>query len=171
VIIDPRIIDTLESCGTSDWSGRVWRHVFAGRDPTLPSHAGGRWAPAGAFGILYTSCTSDGARSEGDYLIAQYSTPPSRQRLLCEIDVRLEKVVDLTIQDRLQQLGVDQANYKKEWGKCPEIGAAANFLGYQGLLAPSARSNADNLMILTDQLNQQCSVECVASRPLGKGRS
>lgn len=162
MIIDHVLIDRLEELGARAWHKPVWRHFFANRNPLAPSRAGGRWAPPAQFAVLYTSLTRDGAVAEGSHVIAQYSIPPSVPRYLCRIAVRLQRVVDLMSFATLEQLGVDTTSFAREWGRCPEIGAAANFLGYQGLVVPSARSRRGNLVILMDQLDATCSVELAA---------
>lgn len=112
--------------------------------------------------MLYTSLARDGAIAESDHLIAQYSIAPSKARMICEIELDLAKVVDLSSETRLAQLGVDMKNYGRQWGPCPEIGAAANLLQYQGILVPNARLASRNLAILTDQLDSNCAVEVLS---------
>lgn len=166
MIIDPRIVDLLEGFGADAWQGHVWRHVFHGRDPLAPSHAGGRWAPRSQFGVLYTSVLREGAIAEAAHLIAQYTIPPSVTRVVCKIDVTLARVIDLTSDDRLAQLGVDRITYPQSWGPCPDIGAASNFLGFQGILAPNARFDCDNLIVLTDRIDTGTALEVVREERL-----
>lgn len=166
MIIDPQLVDLLEGYGTAAWEGEAWRHVFEGRDPLAPSYAGGRWAPPELFAVLYTSLARAGAIAEGAYLIAQYGIPPSRRRRICALAVRLTKIVDLTRPGRLPQLGVDRAQFAHAPGACPTIGAAANLLGIQGILAPNARFDCINLIVLTERLDGDCNVELVSDEPL-----
>jgi hypothetical protein len=69
----------------------------------------------------------------------------------------------------LIQLGIDMAGYPRDWQRCPEIGAAANFLGYQGILAPGARHASRNLMIFHDQLDAECKLDVVGQEELSPG--
>ena len=166
MIIDPRITDLLEEFGVAPWSGEVWRHVFNDRDPLDPTMRQGRWAPEALFPILYTSLTRTGAVAEANHLIAQYSIPPSRNRVLARISVNLERVLDLSQSNRLTQLGVDMATYAQDPGNCPDIGAAANLLEVQGILAPSARIEETNLMVLTERLDGNSILELMQKYPL-----
>ena len=159
MIIDPKVTDLLEEFGTSPWEGSVWRHVLGERDPTIPSYRAGRWAPEGKFAVLYSSLDREAAIAEADFVISQFSIPPSKKRRVCRIEIKLQSTLDLTVKDRLSLLGVDIDNYQGPWDICQEIGAAANLLGHDGILAPSARYAGDNLMILTENLGNACLVE------------
>ncbi|MGF1612297.1 MAG: RES family NAD+ phosphorylase [Kiloniellales bacterium] len=170
MIIDPRLTDLLEAFGASPWQGEVWRHVFANRDPLEPSWRPGRWSPGTLFPVLYTSLSRDCALAEANHLISRYSIPPSVGRVMASLAVGLERVVDLTIDDRLAQLGVDLAAYALDAGRCPEIGAAANLIEYQAILAPSARHEAGNLVIFTERLNDKCALSVKSTEPVGNGR-
>ena len=51
----------------------------------------------------------------------------------------------------LATLGVDLARYgERDYDRTQKIGAALVFLGFDGLIAPSARWSCDNLMIFGD---------------------
>jgi RES domain-containing protein len=166
VIIDPQLIDRLEALGSSPWHGPVHRHYLATRDPLAPSQAGGRWAPPGAFSILHTALDREGAIAEWRHLVARYTIPPSTPRRLATIEVTLSRVVDLAAPGQLETFGVETPRYADDRGRCPEIGAAADFLGLQGLLAPGARHAGANLMILADRLDPDCRLELVATEAL-----
>ena len=63
------------------------------------------------------------------------------------------KVVTLTI-DNLASLGVDPKHYgSRDYFLTQQIGTALEHLGADGLIAPSARFNCNNLMIFTTQHN------------------
>lgn len=166
MIIDPALTDAIEALGVEPWEGTVWRHAFADRDPLAPSTAGGRWAPPRAFPILYTATTRDGALAEGAHLIAQYSIPPSRQRVLVRIDVRVRRAVDLTAVGALVALSIDATDFARQTAQCRMAGAAIDLLGLQAFRAPGARHPSPNLMILTDHLDQNCSIEIVETQPI-----
>jgi hypothetical protein len=55
------------------------------------------------------------------------------------------------IRSDLEALGVDLARYgERDYSRTQEIGSTLAWLGVDGLLAPSARWDCDNLMIFTD---------------------
>jgi len=54
----------------------------------------------------------------------------------------------------LNKAGVDADNYRKpNFFKTQEIGDAAWFLGYDGLIVPSARWDCENLVIFMDKVS------------------
>lgn len=152
MIIDSRLLDTIESFGDIAFEGALYRHISAGREPLTPSRAGGRWAPPGEFSILYTATRADIALAEWAYLRAQVSLPPSTPRQLWRIEAKITRVLDLTPPERLHKLDIDPADFANAALACAAAGRAANFLGFKGILAPSARAPGANVMILFDNL-------------------
>lgn len=152
VIIDNRLLDAIEGFGDIAFQGSLYRHISAGRDPLAPSRAGGRWAPPGEFPILYTATRADIALAEWAYLRAQTSLPPSTPRQLWRIEAKVARVLDLTSSERLRKLDIDPNNFADAALACAAAGRAANFLGFKGILAPSARAPGANVMILFDNL-------------------
>ena len=166
MIIDPALIDGLEQIGATVWEGQCWRHYFAGRDPLVPSTAGGRWSPPRTFAALYASLSRQGAIVEGEHVIARYSITPSRQRRVCRVAARLPRVVDLRPVGRLAVLGIEPDGLMAATERCAEIGSAANFLGWQGMLVPSVRHLDGNLVVLADQLDPACDLAVVEDAAL-----
>lgn len=166
MVIEPALVDSLEEFGAQPLESAVWRHYFAGRDPLLPSTAGGRWSPPRQFSVLYTLLSREGAVVEGQHVIGRYSIPPSRERRICRIAARLGRVVDLRPEPRLAVLAIESSRFVDALDRCAEIGSAASFLEYQGLLVPSARHPDGNLVVLADQLDPQCELQVVDDGPL-----
>jgi len=51
----------------------------------------------------------------------------------------------------LEKLGISRTDYQeRNYVRSREIGAALNFLGFDGLLVPSARWDCENLIIFTE---------------------
>lgn len=162
------IVDQLEEYGTNSRESTAWRFVFGDRDPLKPSLRGGRWGTREGFAVLYTSLSKETALSEGEHLVGQYSIPPEVSWNIYNFEVALQDVVDLTRRSRLEELGVDLSKYAGEWGNCPFIGAAANFLGHEALIAPSARATGDNLIIFSDNLKDDSKIEVLTHQVLRK---
>lgn len=87
---------------------------------------------------------------------------PSRLRFsLHEIRVRLKNVLDLSSFDDLESLGVDRARFGRlsyverdaEYPRTQDIAEVAHFHGHDGLLVPSARSPATNLVIFFERID------------------
>ena len=150
---DIQILDALDALPRTVFEGRVWRVVREGRDPTLGGPSSSRWCD-GQFDILYTSLERDGAVAEIYAFLSMQPVFPSKMRWFgFELEVRTQKTLRLADLAALQALGVDIANYgDRRYARTQEIADAAQFLGFDGLLAPSARGPGANLMLFTSRL-------------------
>lgn len=148
---DPDLLEALDLKRRTAFHDRVWRAVHEKRIPLDPSRAGGRW-DLGAVDVLYTSLGAEGAIVEIEYYLNLQPVFPSKMHHACyEIDVRLSSVMHIESIDELVRLGVDRARYAERlYERTAEIGDAAAFLGCDGLVVPSARSNALNLVIFME---------------------
>jgi hypothetical protein len=64
----------------------------------------------------------------------------------------------------LSALGVPESAYLTvNLSRTQEIGAAAEFLGCDGLIAPSARWPCDNLMLFPDSMGADATLEVLSS--------
>jgi len=168
---DHKIYDLLGSLPTEALTLELYRAAQEGADPLAFSSGGGRWGfppsdPA-PTSILYTSETKDGAVAEVVSYYRLLSPPPSKPLHVHRLVVELKRVVSLDM-PMLVRLGVDPANYDgRPYLKAPartqEIGATANFLGFDGLRAPSARHAVANIMIMADNFDLTSRLEVVES--------
>ena len=166
---DIQLIDQIEALPTESFSGDVYRVVRDGRDPIACWHPEGRWDD-GAFDVLYTATSADGALAEVRYHLSQQQpfAPDFLNYRLFRIPVDSIEVINLLAPNLLQQLGVDHKNWGKsdyvsrgkEYLRTQEIAAVATFHEREGLLVPSARSPNSNLVILT-----QASVDAHCGEP------
>ncbi len=168
---DPELLDRLAALPQTHFSGEVWRATRLNQDPSAFSYNGGRWAPPSSYQsvpVLYTSLTREGAIAEMTSWLQLLVPRPNKPILVHHLHVSANLVVALDM-TALGLLGVDVAtfperNYVAMFDEPPsrtqEIGAALSFLGVDGLIVPSARSNAHNL-ILFDNANNQVSVETI----------
>lgn len=152
MIHDPELLDAIAALPVDSFDGSVFRATGLAADPTVFSYSGGRWAPAdeeeGGFPILYTSLDRDGAVAEVASYLSLLSPVPRKALKVSEIGVTAQKSLTLAY-DRLGSLGLDVAEYSaRSYERTQAVGAAINFLGYDGLIAPSARWACENLMIL-----------------------
>ncbi|MDQ6433741.1 RES family NAD+ phosphorylase [Mesorhizobium sp. LHD-90] len=140
----------------------VWRVAREGRDPTDCGASGGRWDDT-TFDVLYTSRTREGALAEMLFhLRAGQPVVPSKLRFgLHELRIRLRNVLDLSSLHALEALGLDTRQYGRmsylertaEYPRTQEIAEVAHFHGHDGLLVPSARSNAVNLIVFCERVD------------------
>ena len=88
------------------------------------------------------------AVSEGDHAIAVQPLRPRARRKVYAVDLSLERVVDLRSPEALETVGLSLNNIADDdHSTCREVGGALSWLEYDGLLVPSARSDATNLII------------------------
>ena len=152
MIHDQSLVDQLSALAVEPFKGEVFRATGISADPLAFSVNGGRWAPAARDGadvpVLYTSKTRDGALAEiVSYLTLLTPLPTSRPLKVSRLGVSTTKTLRLA-RVGLEALGVDMGRYgERDYGRTQVIGAALAFLGIDGLIAPSARWDCDNLMI------------------------
>ena len=155
MIHDPSLLDRLSAFGPERFEGEVFRATRVNADPVAASISGGRWAPPpdgdAGHSVLYTSLERDGAIAEVASFLAELTPIPGpRQINVTRLTVSTSHTLRLVRAD-LAALGVELARYgERDYGRTQEIGAALVFLGFDGLIAPSARWPCDNLMIFGD---------------------
>jgi hypothetical protein len=147
------LLDALDALPRVPFEGTVWRAVREGRDPLQGHPSAGRWDP-GTFDVLYTSLEPDGAIAEIHFHLSRQPVFPSRLAYrLHKVAVRTRKTLHFADLSALTPLGVDDAHYGDIlYHRTQEIGDAAAFLGFDGLIAPNARWPCQNLVIFTDRL-------------------
>jgi RES domain-containing protein len=150
---DLELLDALDALPRVPFEGTAWRAVREGRDPLQGHPSAGRWDP-GTFDVLYTSMEPDGAMAEIHFHLSRQPVFPSRLAYrLHEIAVRTTKTLRFADLSALAPLGVDGARYGEIlYRRTQAIGDAADFLGFDGLIAPNVRWPCQNLMIFTDRL-------------------
>lgn len=158
---DNILLDVIEASTATTFEGSVWRIVRGDRDPLQASSPGGRWDD-GTFDVLYTSLESDGALAEMYFHIMRGQPVFPSRMVFClfELRVVLRRVLALVDIIALGAFGVDVAKYgslqyarkEEEYPRLREIGEAANFLDFDGLIVPSARWECQNLVVFTDHV-------------------
>jgi hypothetical protein len=147
VLHDRELLDRLAAFAPVKFDGEVFRATRRGLDPLAASVSGGRWMVPGETPTLYTSREHDGAMAEIVHHWSQLTPMPSKLVLVHTLGLRLRKTVRLG-RVELVNLGVDWDNFgTAALGRTQAIGAAVAHLEYDGLIAPSARWNCDNIML------------------------
>jgi hypothetical protein len=148
---DPALANRLGALATEAFVGEVFRATRASADPTAPSFYGGRWArPQNGdpgTNVLYTSVERDGAMAEvAAFLADQSPIPGPRELKVTRLAVTTSKTLRLA-RANLGSLGIDMKRYgERDYSRTRTLA----WLGLDGLIAPSARWDCDNLMIFTD---------------------
>ena len=158
---DNRLIDALEAIEPVTFEGNVWRLVRDGRDPLQCSASGGRWDD-GTFDVLYTSRSRSGAVEEMKFhLMRGQPLMPSKVRYrMFEIELSLGRALQFLDLDALSHVGLNVATFGRlsyeqkndEYPRTQEIGEVAHFLDFDGLIIPSARSDAKNVVVFCDKV-------------------
>lgn len=144
MIYSPHVLDVLQAVNPASWEGVAFRHMFAGLPPDKENTRGARWNPPDT-GAVYLSTGRDGAIAEAEYHLSLQTPRPRARRTLYEVSITLESVLDLTAVADLG-IGAHELN-DPEMQACMEVGGAAAWLEHDGILVPSARSTAVNLVI------------------------
>ncbi len=152
---DLALLDALDALDRTAFEGPVWRIVRDGRDPLQGSPAGARWDPGG-FDVIYAAMAREGALAEIHFHLSRQPVFPSRLvSVLHRISARTRRTLKLADLSKLEALGVAGETYGDlTYDRTQAIGDAAHFLGFDGLIVPSARWEALNLVLFTDQLSQ-----------------
>lgn len=163
MIRDAELLDLLSELPTEAFDGQVFRATRQNLNAATPSISGGRWMPPGGAGVLYTSLRREGALAEMAFHLGQQTPRPSKQVSVHTLRVSCDRALRLVRVD-LRALGVHDVEYPEvNYARTQQIGDAAQFLGYDGLIAPSARWDCNNLMLFTDQMSADSALEVIAS--------
>ena len=151
---DRELLDALDAHKGIAFDGDVWRIVRQGRDPVQGSAAGARWDPA-LFDVIYSSLAREGALAEIHFHLSRQPVFPSKLvSVLYRISICTKRTLKFADMAALESVGVAAATYGDlDYRRTQEIGDAAFFLGFDGLMAPSARWACPNLVLFTDRFS------------------
>ncbi|MBX9730195.1 MAG: RES family NAD+ phosphorylase [Sphingomonas sp.] len=131
------------------------------------SRGSGRWNTAN-MSVLYGAASRDGAIAEMNFHLSRgQSVFPSRMRHdVFKLTIGAHRTLVLADMEQLRQLGVDDARYHELlYNRTQEIGAAASFLGFDGMIVPSARWDCQNIVLFLDSLNLE-EIQIVSSEQI-----
>ena len=147
------LLDALESRKRERFAAPVWRVTREGRDPVMPSPSNSRWCD-GSFDVLYTALAPDGAIAEVHALLAMQPVLPSRiKSFLNCLEAEAGNMLVINDLRDVESLGISAASYRdRDYGETQTVAAAAQFLGYDGIIAPSARWNCQNAIFFAGSI-------------------
>jgi RES domain-containing protein len=151
---DRAILDALENLESKSVEKTAWRVARKGRDPLRGVVANGRWNAIGEFEVLYTSLAAEGALAEVGYRLSLEPVWPSRiEHEIHTLRIKADRAFILGDLQQLERLGVNTARFETfEYASTQAIAAAAHFLEFDALIVPSARYDAQNLVVFLDRL-------------------
>lgn len=163
MIHDPDLLDKLDALPKETFDGSVYRATRQNLDPLASSFSGGRWMRKDGAGVLYTSLAREGALAEISFHWGQLNPRPSKPVVIHSLRVVAHRALKLLRAD-LAALGVQPTAYSGiNLPRTQEIGAAVEFLGCDGLIAPSARWDCDNLILFPERMAMDASLEVISS--------
>lgn len=163
MIHDPDLLDRLDALPRETFDGDVFRGTRQNLDPLAGSYSGGRWMRRDGAGVLYTSLSREGALAEISFHWGRLDPRPTKPVVLHALRVVAHRTLKLVRAD-LETLGVPESAYGGiNLPRTQEIGAAVEFLGCDGLIAPCARWHCDNLILFPDRMGLDATLEVVAS--------
>ncbi len=150
---DVKLLDAVDAFARESISHSTWRVARAGRDPLQGAASRSRWCNE-EFDVLYTSLERDGAIAEIHALLNSQPVFPSKIRAhVHRISIRTRNTLRLDNMEKLAVLGVDPERYRdRVYNRTQEIADAAYFLGFDSLIAPSARWRCHSLVLFCDHL-------------------
>lgn len=149
---DINLLDALDAHAGVSFAGDVWRIVRLERDVLQGYPSRARWDP-GTFDVLYTSLAREGALEEIHFHLSRQPVFPSRlQSILHRITVQTRRTLKLADLQAVAALGIAPAAFASlDYSRSQEIADAADFLGFDGIIAPSARWPCQNLVLFSDK--------------------
>jgi hypothetical protein len=163
MIHDPELLDQLDALPKESFNGEVFRGTRQNLDPLASSYSGGRWMRRDGAGVLYTSLAREGALAEISFHWGQLNPRPTKPVMLHTLRVVAHRTLKL-VRAKLDTLGVPESAYGGvNMPRTQEIGAAIEFLGCDGLIAPCARWDCDNLILFPDRMGMDASLEVMKS--------
>lgn len=119
-----------------------------------------------AAAALYTSLAREGALAEIVFHWSQLDPRPTKPVLLHTLRVAAQQALRLIRAD-LEVLGVTSSVYQGiNPARTQAIRAAAEFLGFDGLIAPSARWPCDNLVLFVDRMAANAALDLVTTESI-----
>lgn len=152
----------------------VYRHLSPGYGATSGEGArviGGRWNPPESFSVLYTATPIEAVLAEFRRMAQRQGRAESDyvDRRLVTYHVVLHGMLDLTQADNLAALGLTRAIITADDVlPCQAIGEAAHYVGYEGILAPSAIATGTVAAIFPAKLGPDSIVDVIADESLAR---
>lgn len=153
--LDDRLLDALGEIEGTSYEGAFWRVVRKGRDVFDGSRGSGRWNSA-EMSVLYGTNKPNGALAEIHFHISrgQPIFPSRIAHELHHLEINTAQTLRLADMDLLESLGVEASRYQELlYGRTQEIASAAQFMGFDGLIAPSARWNCETIVLFLDAID------------------
>jgi RES domain-containing protein len=151
------LVDAIDQLEPVTYAGDVYRHVAEGRHPLSGAGArsqGGRWNPPQSFATLYLADRKSTVEAEFRRMAGRQGLDPTQflPRRIYRLTVELKAVVDLTDPEVLPKGLADLDFGSDDLSSTQGVGEAAQYLGREAILAPSAAGEGNVLAVFIDRL-------------------
>ena len=151
------LVDAVDRLEPIAYEGNLFRHVAVGRHPLSGAGArsqGGRWNPPQSFATLYLADRKETVEAEFRRMTRRQGLDPSQflPRRIYRIEVKLQAVVDLTRVTSSPDALSDLKFSSDDLTATQAVGEAAQYLGREAILAPSAAGEGNVLAVFIDRL-------------------
>ncbi len=163
-MVDRHLLAGVDALGSVALSAVAFRHVAEGRHPLSGAGArlhGGRWNPPESFSTLYLALELETTIAELYRLASRQGRVPDDflPRRMYRYEVTLAAVLDLRDPIARVELDLGDAELRSaDATRCRSIGEAANQLGFEGIVAPSATGAGTVLAVFFDRLRADSKV-------------
>lgn len=121
--------------------------------------------PPESFSVIYTASSVGTVDAEFRRVLASASLPVVRPRVLATIRLDLARVLDLRSDDVRRALGIRHEDITGDDPSIPRaIGEAAQYLGYEAVVAPSATGVGDVVAVFLTNRAPESTIEVVDTR-------
>jgi RES domain-containing protein len=166
------LLERIDRIVPVGFDGEVVRHIAPGYLPLSGDGArihGGRWNPPDSFPTLYTALTRETMLDELERAARRQALTVAD--LLPRVEVRytvtLRRVLDLRDAETRARVGLTETDLTADdWTACQVVGDAAHQVGLEGIIAPSAASAGNVLVVFLDQIAMGSTVDVRSTRPL-----
>lgn len=163
MVFPPKLLDEIQKLSPEKWSGHAYRHIFGSGAIDAANTRGARWNPPDTA-ALYVSLTFDGAVAEGDHTIEVQPFPIRAKRTVYEVSLDLAAVIDISTPEVLLALGISADDLvDDDLEACQVVGGACAWTQADGILVPSARSDATNLVVFPTWKSADAKFEVIDS--------
>ena len=160
----PRLVTAVDELGPRRYAGTAYRHQAAGWNPLSGAGArsqGGRWNPPNSFATIYLALERRTAISEFNRMAARSGRRPQdfTPRRLYRFELRLRRLVDLRPPEARSAVDLSDADILgDDPAACQAVGEAAETLGREGIIAPSATGSGVVLAVFFDRLGPDAAI-------------
>lgn len=153
---DKTLAERVASIDGTSISGRFMRHAAPGRDAFAGGY-GGRWGaaiPVIYLGRPIDSCVEEAYR----HLVDEAGVPAHlvKARILYNVDVQANKILDLRSDDALTEVGLTSADLESpvgDYDACQRVAAVAHQLEYHGIIAKAATKRGETLALFRQRIS------------------